>query len=225
MDLVGYARIDILHKNPDMIDLMAKAGFTAAYFGVESGDQSILKAMNKKFNIEKSVPEVLDKFKKLNIDVWASFIFGFPGETKYTTKNSTDFIISRNFTVLDLHALQVVPGTPLDLNREKYGLKTLGNFWAHPTMSIREIPKLMRKVFVDIYPNCGSSVLHIRDHLGKYFSQKDTSTETARIIDRCLHEFIYIEFNDSITRKEEHLLKPWNELKKHIKYIPSYILQ
>ena len=225
MDLVGYARIDILHKNPDMINLMAKAGFTAAYFGVESGDQSILKAMNKKFNIEKSVPEVLDKFKKLHIDVWASFIFGFPGETEHTVKNSTDFIISRNFTVLDLHALQVVPGTPLDLKREKYGLKTLGNFWAHPTMSIREIPKIMRKVFVDIYPNCDSSVLHIRDHLGKYFPQKYNSIESTRAIDRCLHEFIYIEFNDSITKKEEHLLKPWNELKKHIKYIPSYIVQ
>ena len=225
MDLVGYARIDILHKHPDMIDLMVKAGFTPIYFGVESGDQSILKAMGKNFNLEKSLPEVLEKLKKNSIDVWASFIFGFPGETEHTIKNSTNFIISRNFTVLDLHALQVVPGTPLDLKREKHGLKTLGNFWAHPTMSIREIPKLMRKVFVDIYPNCDSSVLHIRDHLGKYFPQKYNSIESTRAIDRCLHEFIYIEFNDLITKKEEHLLKPWNELKKHIKYIPSYILE
>ena len=109
--------------------------------------------------------------------------------------------------------------------REKYGLKTLGNFWTHPTMSIREIPRLMKKVFVDIYPNCDSSVLHIRDHLGKYFPQKDDSKETTRAIDRCLHELIYIEFNDSIKTKEKYLLKPWNELKKHIKYIPSYILE
>ena len=225
MDLLGYARIDILHKHPDMIDLMAKAGFTATYFGVESGDQSILKAMDKNFNLEKCLPEVLGKLKKYDIDVWASFIFGFPGETEHTVKNSTDFIISRNFTVLDLHALQVVPGTPLDLKREKYGLKTLGNFWVHPTMSIREIPKIMRKVFVDIYPNCDSSVLHIRDHLGKYFPQKYNSIESTRAIDRCLHEFIYIEFNDSITKKEERLSKPWNELKKHIKYIPSYIVE
>ena len=225
MDLLGYARIDILYKQQDLIDLMAEAGFTATYFGVESGDQSILKAMDKNFNIEKSVPEVLIKLKKHGIDVWASFIFGFPGETEHTIKNTTDFIVSRNFTVLDLHALQVVPGTPLDLKREKYGLKTLGNFWAHPTMSIREIPKIMRKVFVDIYPKCDSSVLHIRDHLGKYFPQKDNLKETSRAIDRCLHEFIYIEFNDSITTNEEHLLKPWNELKKHIEYIPSYILE
>ncbi len=225
MDLLGYARIDILHKHPDMIDLMAEAGFTATYFGVESGDQSILKAMDKNFNLEKSLPEVLEILKKHGIDVWASFIFGFPGETEQTILNSTNFIISRNFTVLDLHALQVVPGTPLDLKREKYGLKTLGNYWAHPTMSIREIPELMRKVFVDIFPNCNSSVLHIRDHLGKYFPQKDHSIETTRIIDRCLHEFIYIEFNETITQKEEHLLEPWNELKKHIEYVPSYILE
>ena len=63
--------------------------------------------------------EVLEKLKKHGIDVWASFIFGFPGETEHTIKNTTDFIVSRNFDVLDLHALQVVPGTPLDLNREK----------------------------------------------------------------------------------------------------------
>ncbi len=225
MDLLGYARIDILHKHPDMIDLMAKAGFTAAYFGVESGDQTILKAMDKNFNIEKCLPEVLEKLKKYNIDVWASFIFGYPGETKDTIKNTTNFITSRNFTVLDVHALQVVPGTPLDLKREKYGLKTLGNFWAHPTMSMREIPKIMREVFVNIYKNCDSSVLHIRDHLGKYFPQKDKSKETSRAIDRCLHELIYIEFNDSIKSKEEHLLKSWNNLKKHIEYIPSYILK
>ena len=92
-------------------------------------------------------------------------------------------------------------------------------------MSIREIPKLMRKVFVDIYPNCDSYVLHIRDHLGKYFPQNDDSKETTRAIDRCLHELIYIEFNDTIKEKENYLLKPWNELKKHIKYIPSYILE
>ncbi|MDP6079091.1 MAG: radical SAM protein, partial [Arenicellales bacterium] len=225
MDLFGYARIDILHKHPELMDLMAEAGFTATYFGVESGDQSILKAMDKNFNLEKSLPEVLDKLKNYDIDVWASFIFGFPGETEQTITNSTEFIISRNFDALDLHALQVVPGTPLDLNREKYGLKTLGNFWAHPTMSIREIPKLMRKVFVDIYPNCDSSVLHIRDHLGKYFPHRDRSIDTARAIDRCLHEFIYVEFNDSIKTKGEHLLKPWNELKEQIDYIPGYILE
>ena len=46
-----------------MINLMAKAGFTAAYFGVESGDQSILKAMDKNFNLAKSLPEVLEKLK------------------------------------------------------------------------------------------------------------------------------------------------------------------
>ena len=49
--------------HPDMIDLMAKAGVTAAYFGVESGDQSILKAMDKNFNLEKCLPEVLEKLK------------------------------------------------------------------------------------------------------------------------------------------------------------------
>jgi len=118
-----------------------------------------------------------------------------------------------------------VPGTPLDLNREKYGLKTLGNFWSHPTMSIREIPELMRKAFVDIYPNCDSSVLHIRDHLGKYFPQRESSVETTNAISRCLHDFIYIEFNNVIESKEEHLLAPWDDLKKQIEYIPSYMFE
>ena len=82
MDLLGYARIDILNKNPDMITLMHQAGFTATYFGVESGDQSILKAMDKNFNLKESLPVVMEKLKEHGIDVWASFIFGFPGETK-----------------------------------------------------------------------------------------------------------------------------------------------
>jgi len=224
MDLLGYARIDILNKNPDMITLMHQAGFTATYFGVESGDQSILKAMDKNFNLKESLPGVMEKLKDHGIDVWASFIFGFPGETAQTINNTKDFIISRNFTFLDLHALQVVPGTPLDLKREKYGLKTLGNFWSHTTMSIREIPELMRTVFVDIYPNCDSSVLHIRDHLGKYFPQKTPSRESTDAISKCLHDFIYIEFNDAIKSKEKDLLVPWNELKKHIEYIPEYML-
>jgi len=223
-DILASARIDLLSKHPAIIDLMVEAGFTKIYFGVESGDQTILKNMNKRFNL-KNVSDVIERLKKNNIDVWASFIFGFPGETDETVQNTIKFINESNFSTLDLHVLAVVVGTPLDVNRKKFNLKTLGNIWSHSTMSLRDMPDLMKEIFVKIHQNCDSTVIHIRDHLSKYIPQKNVSIKSSKAIDKYLHDLIYIEYNDGITTKEEHLLKVWNEMKFHIEYIPKFLLK
>ena len=223
LDILCYARIDVLHKNPDVLDLMTEAGVTCVYFGVESGDQTILKNMNKNYNLE-TIPEVVSRLKERDIDIWASFIFGFPGETAKTIANTSDFIIRSNFTTLDFHALQVVPGTPLYINRDKYNLKLLGNYWFHPTMSLQDIPVIVKKVFTDIYPRCDSVICNINDHLGKYIPQKKFSEESLRKIDKCLHRMIYVELSDAIKDKAGHHLKTWNEMKQYIEYIPGFLL-
>jgi len=223
LDILCYARIDMLAKHPDLIELMAEAGVTTVYFGVESGDQTILKNMNKNYNIE-NIPHIVEKLKQHSINVWASFIFGFPGETQETINNTANFIKKSKFETIEFHALQVIPDTPLYTNKDDYQLTLLGGFWSHPTMSLSDVPKVIRQAYTDIFPHCDSSISNINDSIGKYFILKDSNQNTHKKFEKFLNRLIYIQFCDTITDKEALTLEVWHEMKKHIKSFPKSLL-
>ena len=229
MDIWCFARIDFLAKHLDMIDLMAEAGITTVYFGLESGDQSILKNMNKNYNLE-NIPFIIEKLKGKGISIYASFIFGFPGETMETIKNTTDFVIKSNISTIELHALQIIPNTPLHINRDAYQLKLLGNYWSHPTMALSDIPKVIRKFFMDIYQKTDTCIYSINYELVRHFlysgyTYREFGNDKTKNVTRCLERMIYTEFNDTIDDKDTLIFEAWHELKQYIDCVPRWLLE
>jgi radical SAM superfamily enzyme YgiQ (UPF0313 family) len=84
-----YARGD-LTLTPEILRLMKKSGCHCLHVGYESGNDKILKNINKGVTTQ-----MLEKFTKwcddAHIDIHADFMIGLPGETKETARKTIDW--------------------------------------------------------------------------------------------------------------------------------------
>lgn len=76
--------------NKDIYALMKKAGCYNILFGIESGNEQILKNIKKNITL-KQARETLSICNKLGIKTNLTFIFGSPGENEKTIKDSIKF--------------------------------------------------------------------------------------------------------------------------------------
>lgn len=74
-----YGRADEITE--ETIDIISKTGIEHIYIGVEGGSDQRLEAMRKGVTLEQ-VFEAIRLCKRHNISVQASFVIGYPGETK-----------------------------------------------------------------------------------------------------------------------------------------------
>jgi len=77
---VCQTRADIISKNPDMMRRLKKAGLVMAAIGFESGNDRVLKFMNKGTTLRQNL-RAAQICKALGIKIWAYVMFGVPTET------------------------------------------------------------------------------------------------------------------------------------------------
>lgn len=70
-----------------LLEKMRAAGCDRIGMGIESGSKTMLKAMNKRLNLQKTETSI-ELIRKAGISVGATFIFGYPGETRETALES-----------------------------------------------------------------------------------------------------------------------------------------
>lgn len=91
---------------------MQKAGCRRVYFGIESGDDSILKLMRKKITAAQARQAVWAAHQA-GLEVGAFFILFYPGETTQTVLNTLRFANSLPLDYLGLTMPYPLPGTAL----------------------------------------------------------------------------------------------------------------
>lgn len=84
----GPARVDTV--NPEMLKLMKRAGCKQLKFGIESGNDEILKLMQKQITKDRA-RKAFGWCKKENIRTGAYFILGYANENKHTLQETIDF--------------------------------------------------------------------------------------------------------------------------------------
>ena len=84
------SRVDVMDE--EMLALMKEAGCFLVIFGLESASNEILRAYNKVFTKEKAV-ETIRLCKKIGIETAATFIIGFPEDTRETVEQLLRFAI------------------------------------------------------------------------------------------------------------------------------------
>lgn len=82
------SRIDTIDS--EMLKEMKEAGCDMIVYGVESGSQEVLNKMKKGTTIEQ-IRRVIKETKDIGIRVHATFMFGSPGETRETIRQTIDF--------------------------------------------------------------------------------------------------------------------------------------
>ncbi|KPA15643.1 radical SAM protein, partial [Candidatus Magnetomorum sp. HK-1] len=137
----SYARISDL--DDEMLTLMTKAGWNLIYIGIESGAEKILSKMHKGLTRDMLVKKLnlLSKFLD-KLDIFPSFMVGFPGENDETMKDTYEIIKKYQFPYINIQPLDVRRGSALFLEPEKFGLQfnmnpdeTISYSWEHDTMN------------------------------------------------------------------------------------------
>jgi radical SAM superfamily enzyme YgiQ (UPF0313 family) len=134
-----YARVDDM--TDELAELMRRAGCFAVFFGIESGDDSILKKMNKGHTVADAY-EGVRIAKKHGLFCHASFIVGYPGETKETYVKTLEFIEKARPDTINLGQFRVEHDT-IVYGRKEFALEGLGMTWKHKTMDSQMAQQLV----------------------------------------------------------------------------------
>lgn len=94
----------------EILSAMKDAGLVALKYGVESGDQEILKATGKSLNLDK-VHENVKITRELGIKYHLTFTFGLPGETLETIKKTVDLALELDPDSLQFSIVTPFPGS------------------------------------------------------------------------------------------------------------------
>lgn len=109
MHWTSNSRVDYVDE--EMLKMMGKAGSFMISWGIESGNEQILKHAHKGANPDKA-KRALTWAKQAGIMNWGYFIIGLPGETEQTIQDTIRFAKSLPLDIALFHVAAPYPGTP-----------------------------------------------------------------------------------------------------------------
>jgi anaerobic magnesium-protoporphyrin IX monomethyl ester cyclase len=125
------SRVDYVDE--EMLSLMGKAGNFMISWGIESGNEAILKRAHKGADPAKA-ERALRWAKKAGIMNWGYFIIGLPGETEETIQQSIDFAKKLPLDIALFHVAAPYPGTPFFFEVAENGWFRPGTRWEQVDM-------------------------------------------------------------------------------------------
>jgi radical SAM superfamily enzyme YgiQ (UPF0313 family) len=106
------ASID-LADDPQLLDLMYKAGFDSVFIGIESPDEASLTECHKTQNKNRDLLQNVKIIQQAGLQVMGGFIVGFDSDTLSTFQRQIDFIKKSGIVTAMVGLLQAPPGTRL----------------------------------------------------------------------------------------------------------------
>jgi len=125
------SRVDFVDE--EMLTLMGKAGCRLISWGIESGNEAILKHARKGADPAKA-QRALRWAKNAGIMNWGYFIIGLPGETEETIRETIDFAKKLPLDIALFHVAAPYPGTPFFFEVVKNKWFRPGTRWEHVDM-------------------------------------------------------------------------------------------
>jgi radical SAM superfamily enzyme YgiQ (UPF0313 family) len=127
LDIKFFAMTRANLISEETIQLMKRGGLVKVSLGVESGNQEILDR-EKKGTTLKQYEEAYKLFVKHNIETRGSFIFGHPGETHKTARETIEFAKKLKLFRAGFNVMTPYPGIDL-LNDE--GIEVINKDYSH----------------------------------------------------------------------------------------------
>jgi radical SAM superfamily enzyme YgiQ (UPF0313 family) len=126
--------------NLKLAEKMKASGCYNVAIGVESANNKVLEAMNKKTTIEE-IDEGIDILKKAGIEVLGQFVIGSPSDTLETIKESLNYAKKSRLDFINFYTVLPFKGTP----QWKY-IEENGHFYSQ---SIHEYPSIKPRIVFD----------------------------------------------------------------------------
>ena len=125
------SRVDYVDE--EMLQTMARAGSRLISWGIESGNEQILKHARKGAYPDKA-KRALEWAKNAGIMNWGYFIIGLPGETEETIRQTIDFAKGLPLDIALFHVAAPYPGTPFFFEVVENGWFRAGTRWEQVDM-------------------------------------------------------------------------------------------
>jgi radical SAM superfamily enzyme YgiQ (UPF0313 family) len=143
-----------LADDPELIALLARAGVSKVFIGIETPDDQTLLACNKRQNVNRDLLSAVQRIQRAGIEVQGGFILGFDHDAPSIFRRQIDFIQNSGIVTAMVGLLQALPGTRLHqrlqdanrLNSKPPGDNVNGSTNVVPLMD----PLLLRKGYFEV---------------------------------------------------------------------------
>jgi radical SAM superfamily enzyme YgiQ (UPF0313 family) len=110
-----------LAEDPELLELMVRAGFFAVFLGIETPDQDSLQVTGKVQNTRNPLAEACHRINEAGLIIYAGFILGFDGERPGAGERIEAFVAETAIPQPMLGILQAPPNTALWTRLEREG--------------------------------------------------------------------------------------------------------
>ncbi len=141
--------------DPELLPLMAQAGFVGLFLGIETPDPAALKECNKRQNLNRDLVGAVRAVQAHGIEVIGGFIVGFDSDSPNVFDHQADFIEEAAIPTAMINLLSAAPDTRLYLRLEAEG-RLLGDSDGDTAMNagcLNFIPKMGRQRLLAGYKN------------------------------------------------------------------------
>ena len=137
---VGQASINAAHDE-EFLDLLVRSGCQGVLIGFESLNPANLAVMNKRFNLMGGgYTRALENLRRFQIRLYATFIFGYDGDTTSCFDETLEFAMQHNFYITAFNHLTPFPGTDLYQRLESEGRLLFPAWWLDHRYTYNMIP-------------------------------------------------------------------------------------
>jgi hypothetical protein len=157
VEWIAYARPDMFHKYPEMLDMMVESGCRGMFLGIETFNAKAAKIAGKGLDPQK-IKDILTWIKSKTgneMFILASFIIGLVGETPESLDETLQYLLTQNvidkilFEILYVRTSNFRTGAANDFNNngEKYGFKKLQYapyYWEHDTLNFTQCQQIAK---------------------------------------------------------------------------------
>lgn len=148
-----------LADDPELLDLMVRAGFTTVFVGIETPDEAGLAACSKNQNQGRDLLADVKRIQRAGLEVQGGFIVGFDTDTPSIFERQIAFIQQSGIVTAMVGLLAALPGTKLfeRLKREgrlsgtTSGDNVDGTTNIVPSMSLETLREGYRRLLRHIY--------------------------------------------------------------------------
>jgi len=141
----------INYADPETLKVMAKVGCHMICYGVESANLDVLRNIRKGINLNQVRP-VVEMTQKAGIRTRLSFMYGNPGETPETMKQTLEFAMSAKPDLVQFNITTPYPGTEMFKWADTHGYLTTKDWAQYDFYNvIMKLPTVTAQQIHDFY--------------------------------------------------------------------------
>jgi radical SAM superfamily enzyme YgiQ (UPF0313 family) len=143
---VGQASIHIA-QDDELLGMLAASGCRGLLIGMESVNESNLRAMGKDWNVARGTyADSLRQFRKHGLAVYGTFVFGYDEDDWEVVRESVEFAREQKLFLAAFNHLVPFPGTPLYRRLREQGRLLSDPWWLDPTGRVGDVTFRTKKL-------------------------------------------------------------------------------